>query len=311
MSVFPSHLRIGHTERFSDGGVFDDVQFHFGEVQSIIYANDENSRSKQFTEYSVFVQYRDPITKAGVGRMYDNCLLSNMFGGVSDFLSYTLRGQNSTASAKDDRLGLGSKVLLLCINGETQYPVIIGGIGDPTDKSQTDTKDKDLGHHLKFIFNGLGVSINKDGELTVVFNGPTDIKGKLVDGIDKKTVGASVTFSKEGKIIVNRNQAIEIGAATDHFILGDTYRDAEHSMNQDLQTGLQNVAQKLAVAGAQLAAAGGAVAGPFMAAAAGPNLVSASAQIISAVGELNKMASSIAKFEAQAKKYLSKDNKTD
>jgi len=312
MPVIPSHLRIGKTQRFSDGGVFDDIQLHFGEVQEVIYANDERSRSKQFTEYSVYVQYRDPDTKAGVGKIYDNCIISNVFGGVADNVSYNLRGDKSVSKPSTNRLGLGSKVLLACINGETQFPVIIGAIGDPQDKSQNGDADQKLGHYFRFTFNGIVVLINNDGEVSITRNGPTKIDGSLQDGVDKKTVGASITLNKDGKIIVKENQALEIGDATDHFILGDTYRNAEHDMNQSLQTGLQNVAQKLTIASTQLAAAGASMATPITGAvAAAPNVTSASVQLALAVAELNKMATAIAKMEAQAKKYLSSKNKTD
>lgn len=330
--VIPSHVEYDNNKHPSDGGVFSDFVLHYGEVQEVIYPQDNRSRSKQFIEYSVFVQYRDPITKVGVGRLYQNCLVINAFGGLADKLQYTLRGDNSIKDAKNNRLGNGSKVILMCINGEMQYPVILGGIGDPNDKSQQKfDKDNNLGQYLEFVFNGIHFHVNDDGELVVQYSGATKIDGTLdTDKAKKADTGTRLAFLKDGswtissddgnggvdqqiaidntnkKITIKQNKAVEIGQATDHFLLGDTYRNAEQQLHTNLQSGMNNTAQKLIQAGTQLSSAVSAAPGsPVVAAqAAGPLLIAAAA-------ELTKMAQAIAQFEQNAKQYLSQKNKTD
>lgn len=336
--VIPSNVHYDGTRRGSDGGVFSDLQLHYGEVQETIYPQDVRSRSKQFIEYNVFVQYRDPVTKVGLGRMYENCLTVNLFGGVADKINYSLRGAKSASQNKDNRLGLGSKVVMLCINGETQYPLILGGIGDPADKTQAKfSKDDNLGLFIEFAFNGVHFFINDDGELLVQYTGATKIDGTLdTDKAQKSDVGTRLAFLKDGswsistddgnggvdqqiaidntnkKITIKQNTAVEIGQATDHFILGDTYRKAESSMNQDLMTGIQALSQKALIVSTQLAAAGTAmlvpVTGPVTAA---PSVSAAAIQIGLMVQDLQKMAASIQKMEAQAQQYLSTKNKSD
>jgi hypothetical protein len=304
-TVIPSHLEIESTPSYSAGDVFSNVRLRFGEVQKVIYPKDADSRTKQFIEYNVYVQERSHGT--GNGRLYKHCLLINPLAGLADKAMWTLRGSNSIADKKKNRRGNGSKVLLLCVNGETSNAVIIGGLRNQDDKADIDVSKP----QMETVFNGIAFKINDDGEFSLTFNGPTDIDGKLRDDIDKKTVGASITFTKEGKIVVKENQALEIGEATDKFPLFSTYRDAEHNMFQSLQQGITNMATKLTTAAIALNTAGAAVAGPFMAAAAGPQLINASAQLNLAVAELQKMAQSISEFEAKADQYLSKKNKND
>lgn len=331
--IIPSNVQYDETKRFSDGGVFSDTQLHYGEVQEVIYPQDERSRSKQFIEYSVYVQYRDPITKAGVGRMYNNCTPVNMFGGVADKIQYTLRGAKSITDAKNNRLGLGSKVILLCINGETAFPVILGGIGDPQDKTQAKfDKNNNPGQYIEFAFNGIHFHINDNGELVVQYSGPTKIDGTLdTDKVKKADTGTRLAFLKDGswsissddgngnvdqqiaidnvnkKITVTQNKALEIGQATDHFILGDTYRNAENQMHTSVQTGITNAVTKLQAAAAQLSSA-------IAPASPGLPIVAVNAAgplIIAACAELTKAAQAIAQFESNAKQYLSQKNKTD
>jgi hypothetical protein len=307
-TVIPSHLEIETTPGYSAGDAFSNLKLRFGEVQKITYPNDSNSKTKQFIEYDVYVQERSHGT--GNGRLYKHCLMINPFAGIADKAVWTLRGSNSIANSKKKRRGHGSKVLILCVNGETSNAVIIGGLRDQDDKTETNANNQK--HHLQAVFNGVSFSINDDGEFTITFNGPTDIDGNLRSGVNQSNVGASISFTKDGKLKIQENQALEIGKATDHFVLGDTYRNAEHQMNQALQTGIQNVSIKLAAAGAQLALAGGSMVIPITGAvAAAPQITAASAQILAAIADLAKMAAAIQTFEAQANKYLSSKNKTD
>jgi hypothetical protein len=165
----------------------------------------------------------------------------------------------------------------------------------------------------------------------VQYSGPTKIDGTLdTDKAKKADTGTKLAFLKDGswsissddgngnvdqqiaidnankKVTIKQNKALEIGQATDHFILGDTYRNAESDLNNQLQTGLNNAAGKLQAAAAQLSAAVGPVpTQPIVAVnAAGP-------LILAAAAELTKMAQAIANFEAKANQYLSKKNKTD
>jgi len=170
---------------------------HTGEVQEVIYPSDERSRSKKFIEYSVFVQHRENGT--AITKIYPNCVLMNAFGGFADHVTYTLRA-DKTADKKDQKKqagepGKGSKVLILCLNGETNSAIIIGGVRDVAlDKDPKTAAEK--GHNLSFEFNGVAFEIDKDGQLTLTVKGATDAEGKTKN--DK--LPSTLKVEKDGKV---------------------------------------------------------------------------------------------------------------
>jgi phage baseplate assembly protein gpV len=135
--------------------------------------------------------------------MYENCVLMNLFGGFADKLTYTLRAEK-TAGRKDSRRqpgepGKGAKVLLLCANGESHSPIIIGGLREAaTDKDPKDEKEK--GHNLFFEFNGVAFEISHDGEVTLTVKGSTDEAGKPTKDVATDKLPSVVKIGKDGKI---------------------------------------------------------------------------------------------------------------
>jgi hypothetical protein len=329
--VIHSSLSIQSTEQFSDGGVFDNNSLRLGEIQKIIYPKDDDSRSKVFIEYNVYVQQLENGTGAGV--LYTNCLLVNLLAGLADEFHYTLRVPKtpSLAELKEKKgLGFGSKVLILCLDGQRTRAYILGGVRDPRD--ERDKESKDLGHHLNFEFNGIGVFINKDGELTLTYKGKTLIDGK-VDAKDEQVGtyfrldedGNALLSDKDGKnsllidhknkkVIIKRDEAFELGEATDKMLLGESFRNAQKQKNNKLKSYFKTAKNLLQQAGTQLNTAGGAVAGPFMAAAAGPSMIAAAQLIIQVSTMMEQMGQAIGDFEdsaSQKESFLSKRNKAD
>jgi hypothetical protein len=160
-----------------------------GEVRKVLTAKDPNSRSQQWVEYTVDVEHRtgNGIT---VTTTYNNVVSINAFGGTADYMRATYRAGEFVAG----EMGVGSKVLVMCISGDQQKAIIVGGI--PDDKYKF--KDPNDGHSLHFEFNGIQAQINKDGELKVQFRGATDANGKLNKNANSKAEGTSLTIDKEG-----------------------------------------------------------------------------------------------------------------
>jgi phage gp45-like len=120
-------------------------------------------------------------------------------GGNADTFRARYRPDKSVLnqkSQKDYGPGRGSKVLLLCINGENHNAVIIGGISDQA--SPDDSEEN--GHCLHFNFNGVDVNINNDGELLIEYQGATKNDGELRDDVDEKAVGTSIHIKKNGNV---------------------------------------------------------------------------------------------------------------
>lgn len=198
-TIIPSWLGVMDTTvALEPDEAFDNVALRIGEVKELIYPGDRRSVSRKWTEYRVLVQHRDRQGR-GVTTEYPNCALNSTFGGVADKSSFTLRpklsGDHST-----DGLGKGSKVVILCINGETNLALIIGGFRDPAD-TETDTNAATDLHHLLWEFNGIRADINNDGELSLEFKGPTQADGTLAQSADPDNSGAMFQLLKNGNIV--------------------------------------------------------------------------------------------------------------
>lgn len=197
-----------------------------GEVKRIHYPEDNANVSKKFIEYDVWAEHRGNDTTGN--KWYHNCCLLNPFAGFADKSFYTLRADTDSSKVVETP-GLGSKVLLLCVNGSEGKVVILGGLREATkDSKDSDKGEKEKGHHAYFVFNGVKFSVNDDGSWEMVCGGPTDTDGTarkdennqlIVKETDKgttikvdKTGGMSI-FTKDNKeqiTIDHVNSAISI-----------------------------------------------------------------------------------------------------
>lgn len=272
-TVVPSYMGLRAVGYPASTGYFNNTTLRYGEVKNIIYPDDNRSISKKFVEYTVEIQYKEGAGP-GTTTKYLGCLLNNPFGGIADYLKFSLRISPTDKVDKNTGIGIGSKVLLLCVNGEKPKAVIIGGLNDPLD-----TPDTEDGHQLKFEFNGMNCHIDKDGAFTLTFKGATKADGKPDHTFyTPKAPGSTLKFDKDGNVnlgskdnkqyvsLDNVNKLLSIGAdnnidiisakkavyvtakenvnvqssgllvgdATDNFIKGSTYRTAEATCNNQI-----------------------------------------------------------------------------
>jgi phage baseplate assembly protein gpV len=189
--VLPSHHRPRPMVPVSLSPVrFTDT--YPGEVIGIIYPSDPHSLTKRLVEYRVVCQTFDNGTAGTIE--FPHAILEDPFGGVADSLTYTLRADDK--AGKQGKPGLGSKVLVRCVNGQRDSATIVGGYRDQRGE---DPKKKDQGHHLDFEFNGVRVTIDDLGALRVERAGPTKADGTLdTDKVSDQTVGAFVELDEAG-----------------------------------------------------------------------------------------------------------------
>jgi len=357
-TVVPTGLGTRTMGAMQDSGVFSNVEFRVGEVKEAIPPSSKRSRSKKFWEYDVLVQHRTG-GGTGIGKVYANCALKDGFGGVGDTLRYTLRADPQSTVNKGSLLGVGNKVLILCINGEQTSPVIIAGYPD----NRRETTEAE-GHHLEFEFNGVQFRIADDGSMELVFRGKTDANGKLsdkakpdaegttikidangsltaatpkedqsltLDHANKKValvagdhtgsirgkwdyqVGGNVTWSTGGSCSLTATNRVNItsagvtvGAGTDAWLMGTTYRAAETALHTTLIGGLTALGVQLGVAGVALNGAAVVSPGP-----AAPFLTAAGVALNTAVANITAMVGGITSFEAGSGAFLSKKNTHD
>jgi hypothetical protein len=195
------------------------------------------------------------------------------FGGKADKLKYTFRKKVDGEDSADG-LGEGSKVVILCINGETNQALIIGGVRDGTDDADVEAS----GHHLLWEFNGVRAEVNNDGEFMLKFGGATAADGST----ESESGGTSITMKQNGDLVfehdnesitldhegkswdvqadekvkitgttgvethtdeytkINSGRGTKIGGdgATDALVKGTTWRSAEMQRHQTMLAGL-------------------------------------------------------------------------
>ena len=208
-SVLPHYLGARQIGSLKSQGLYDSIGLLVGEVKGVVYPDDPKSISKKFIEYTVAVQYRRGAD-AGAAVEFRGCQVMNGIAGVADVMQLTLRPDLNPHQAKR-AFGTGSKVLMLCVNGDSSRPIIIGGIRNLEDRGDSRAD----GHNLYFEFNGLSFAINKDGEATVQFKGPTKWDGTLDTdkGASDDHGPTKVQFLKNGNLVIStkdQSQSITI-----------------------------------------------------------------------------------------------------
>jgi hypothetical protein len=194
--VLPGHAEGGF---MPDTGLNGNYSLRIGEVQAIYYPEDRQNVSKMFIEYKVLVQHKANGT--GVTKSYDHVLAIDHLGGIADYSYSTFRADNAATKVegKFRKPGKGARVLLLCINGESQNAVIIGGIRNPVGPKDK----KESGHHAHHVFNGVDIEVNKDGEFTLTRGGASKVDGTLAQGVKEESTGTFVKFDKDGNVTVS------------------------------------------------------------------------------------------------------------
>jgi hypothetical protein len=214
------------------------IQLQAGQVVAIVPIDDKNSLSKKYTEYHVLVN------EENTNILYKNVRVKDVFGGKNDFNEIGIPSGDKVDKVSLERpeKRVGAQVLLLCMYGRKDEAIIIGGLqhsgirakqddsnadktGVPELSGSSDSIDADMkalptllpgakaedGQRILGEFNGLRWNINKDGELTVMFQGVKNKDGKLTNN-----AGISVLkFNSSGEVIIldKEDQEIKISPA--------------------------------------------------------------------------------------------------
>ena len=347
-TIVPHYLATEAIGILRDPGVKTNISLRPGEVKAIVYPTDAKSISKTWIEYSVEVQHRDGHLP-GTVTTYPNCWVVNAFGGVADRCTYTLRADSGATQNQSGGTGLGngSKVLLLCINGDQPNAVILGGLRDKKDA----TDQQSDGHHLAWSFNGIEATIDDTGELELSFTGATNADGSQRSDVTPGAPGSKVKFSDDGSVTLSQgNQTIIIDtpnknitltsggynvkidstgtklgdpSALDAMYKGTSHRTLDRAMHTTILTALATLSTLLGTlsaavgtASVNLAAAAvslvipivGAMLAAIPVAAAAVALGTAAATIGSMVAAVGVLTTAINTFEASAQSTLSLQN---
>jgi hypothetical protein len=206
-AVLPIHFESNPmgTSQALPSSSFGQLGISIGEVKGVVYPNDKNSQSKKNVEYVV-----ETIMRNGMGIPVPTnvpCVVVDTFGSVGDFSLHSFR----TASRKPDRDKLvydGAQVLVAFVSGDTSHGFIIGALRHS--KSPQETL---VGRFFRWVFNGIDLDINDDGEVKVQANGATKQDGSP-DTRNKNNKGPYFQFTKTGDAYVtdNNGQSIQISS---------------------------------------------------------------------------------------------------
>lgn len=225
--VLPSPLQNTEQES-SETKFFGDLSLKIGQVIRINYPDPGKAQTTQTTTYDIIVNQN-----AGDGAktdIYYGAQMSNIFGGLADYVDYTARtnsdkGQfilsgQAITEANYDKI-LGSHVIIACIDGSSTDSVIVGALPHYLNTIVNEkTYKKPIkadGHFLNFMFNGVNININKNGELLIKKGGPTNAKGALdednKEGGKKEQANSFIQIDKAGKILLSTTNKEKIEEA--------------------------------------------------------------------------------------------------
>lgn len=200
--VLPSNLEIDKGEGYDESRNANNYakknfSLKVGQIEES-YCVDENGNVRgSRVEYDVLVNESngDGSTSQMV---YRRVISQDLFGGIADFFQFTYR-KNEKDQGRDVPFRNGSLVLILCLNGSIEDAAIIGGLKHPNNANECKAED---GHNLKFEFNGVNFNIDKDGAMSLLFRGPTDADGKVLEG-SEDFGGTIIKIEKDGSYEVN------------------------------------------------------------------------------------------------------------
>jgi len=254
-TVVPSFIPLEVTQAKTSRPGEHDFGLKIGTVTKIFFPDDDGNIRKNRIEYDVKVGERDGRKGFNIS-VYKNCVCSDIFGGIADSLEWTYR-QSDDGDNPNALYQTGSKVLILCLNGDTNGGVIVGGIRHIRRKK---VSNRARGHFLEFEFNGINIEVNQDGELILTYKSKTDLQGLPQD---PATGGSFIKIDKTGSIEANdlKGTRIRIDKATSDITIetttGNVVVNAEQSIRETAKQAIRESADKSFVANAPAMKIGG------------------------------------------------------
>ena len=170
-----------------------------GLVKKSYDPTDPENQNGLCTEYDVLTIEQNE-NKGSTSILYRNCLSTQGFGSMADYLEYTLR-----PLTKQDSKGFptfsnqdGAIVLIQCLNNIGDKAIVVGTLIHP-DRPTNVTGNAP---QLYGEYNGVNIQINEDGSCSLIFKGATDSKGKVIDSTQGNT---EVKIEKDGSFQIDHS----------------------------------------------------------------------------------------------------------
>lgn len=170
-----------------------------GLVKKSYSPTDPKNQNGLCTEYDVLTIEQNE-NKGSTSILYKNCLSTQGFGSIADYLEYTLRPLTKqtdkgfpTFSDQD-----GAIVLIQCLNNIGDKAIVVGTLIHPDRPTNvTNNAPQMFGE-----YNGVNIQINQDGSCSLIFKGATDSQGNPTDTTQGNT---EVKIEKDGSFQVDHS----------------------------------------------------------------------------------------------------------
>lgn len=215
--VISSALDVGG---YNNAGthLFNNFSLHAGEITAI-YTSDDSSNEADggngvFTLYDVLCTSENGSTET----IYRCRALQPMFGGgINNYMEVTPTVPDKVNDRSIGRsLKRGHQVLVGCIGGRRDAGIILGGIPHTSPVAIEGRPTKEEGVVTRLEIQGLQVEINNDGEFNLMFQGPKDDEGAIVDdsvgptiiNIDKQGIFTITTKDEEQSVTIDQTSSL-------------------------------------------------------------------------------------------------------
>lgn len=223
-AAIPSHVRT--RRRNGIDGHYQAFRLAKGHIVRTLYPEERNNSGGKGIEYVVNINGREV---SGVSDIRDRGAIYNYSERVRKGFdkSFEAKGSRSTATLPEN---LDAEVVyLLFLNGDEDYPVIIGSAGHPRHPEYKKVSKAD-GEFDVNEFLGVEIKIDKDSNYTITQVGRKDVNGEL---INPDAVGATLIIYGDGDVeIKNKNSEGKrfflgdnkqiLGQGTEPILLGNT-----------------------------------------------------------------------------------------
>jgi hypothetical protein len=147
--------------------------------------NDPNNQNGLCTEYDV-ITIEQFENKGSTSILYRNCLSTQGFGSLADYLEYTLRPKTFQTNKGSPTFGDqdGAIVLIQCLDNVGDKAIVTGTLIHP-DRTTNITS---TAPQLAGEYNGVNIVVNNDGSCALTFKGATDSEGVPTDPTQGNTV---------------------------------------------------------------------------------------------------------------------------
>jgi len=208
-AAIPSHVRT--RPRNGIDGHYQAFRLTKGHIVRAIYPEERENATGRQVEYVVSINGREV---SGVPDMRTRGAIYNYSERVRKGFDKSFEGNKSTSTLPEN---LDAEIVyLLFLNGDEDYPIIVGSADNPRHPEYKQASRAD-GEFDVDEFLGVEVKIDKDSNYTITQLGRKDVNGNVVN---TGAVGAIFKMHGDGKIEIINNEGKRFFLGEDKQILG-------------------------------------------------------------------------------------------